>query len=252
MQPDRTAELKTCLERYVLVLDGAMGTMIQRHGLQEADYRGSRFAAHAHDVKGNNDLLVLTQPDLIRSIHAEYLAAGADIIETNTFNSTSVSQADYHLEAIVHELNVAGARLARSVCDEFWLVSRGGIEPFDGDLDDYQRYLLDEARRAREDLKESLKATREETPVPVQAAPVVNKKISDRLKTLRRDLGKLEQRILDLQTRKHALEARLATPLPPQEIGALGLELQAIQADLDAQEERWLEVSEEIEVESAA
>ena len=142
--------------------------------------------------------------------------------------------------------------LLRSVCDEFWLVSRGGIEPFDGDLDDYQRYLLDEARRAREDLKESLKATREETPVPVQAAPVVNKKISDRLKTLRRDLGKLEQRILDLQTRKHALEARLATPLPPQEIGALGLELQAIQADLDAQEERWLEVSEEIEVESAA
>ncbi|MCB1932849.1 MAG: homocysteine S-methyltransferase family protein, partial [Candidatus Accumulibacter sp.] len=119
MQPDRTAELKACLERGVLVLDGAMGTMIQRHGLQEADYRGSRFAAHAHDLKGNNDLLVLTQPDLIRSIHAEYLAAGADIIETNTFNSTSVSQADYRLEAIVHELNAAGARLARSVCDEF-------------------------------------------------------------------------------------------------------------------------------------
>ncbi|WP_291989775.1 methionine synthase [Candidatus Accumulibacter sp. ACC007] len=119
MQPDRTAELKACLERKILVLDGAMGTMIQRHRLQEADYRGSRFAAHAHDLKGNNDLLVLTQPDLIRAIHAEYLTAGADIIETNTFNSTSVSQADYHLEAIVHELNVAGAQLARSVCDEF-------------------------------------------------------------------------------------------------------------------------------------
>ncbi|MBO3703535.1 MAG: homocysteine S-methyltransferase family protein, partial [Candidatus Accumulibacter sp.] len=119
MQPDRTAELKACLERKILVLDGAMGTMIQRHRLQEADYRGSRFAGHAHDLKGNNDLLVLTQPDLIRAIHAEYLTAGADIIETNTFNSTSVSQADYHLEAIVHELNVAGAQLARSVCDEF-------------------------------------------------------------------------------------------------------------------------------------
>jgi 5-methyltetrahydrofolate--homocysteine methyltransferase len=119
MQPDRTAELKACLEEKILVLDGAMGTMIQRHRLQEADYRGSRFAAHPHDLKGNNDLLVLTQPDLIRAIHAEYLAAGADIIETNTFNSTSVSQADYHLEAIVHELNVAGAQLARSVCDEF-------------------------------------------------------------------------------------------------------------------------------------
>jgi 5-methyltetrahydrofolate--homocysteine methyltransferase len=119
MQPDRTAELKACLERKILVLDGAMGTMIQRHRLQEADYRGSRFADHPHDLKGNNDLLVLTQPDLIRSIHAEYLAAGADIIETNTFNSTSVSQADYHLEAIVHELNVAGAQLARALCDEF-------------------------------------------------------------------------------------------------------------------------------------
>ncbi|HRF74890.1 MAG TPA: homocysteine S-methyltransferase family protein, partial [Accumulibacter sp.] len=119
MQPDRTAELKTCLERNILVLDGAMGTMIQRHGLREADYRGSRFADHPHDLKGNNDLLLLTRPELIRAIHAEYLAAGADIVETNTFNSTSVSQADYHLQAIVHELNFAGAQLARSVCDEF-------------------------------------------------------------------------------------------------------------------------------------
>ncbi len=118
-QPDRTAELKALLERQILVLDGAMGTMIQRHGLQEADYRGSRFAQHAHDLKGNNDLLLLTRPDVIRAIHAEYLAAGADIIETNTFNSTSISQADYHLEAIVHELNLAGAALARSVCDDF-------------------------------------------------------------------------------------------------------------------------------------
>ena len=119
MQPDRTAELKIRLEQDILVLDGAMGTMIQRHGLKEADYRGRRFADHPHDLKGNNDLLLLTRPELIRAIHAEYLAAGADIIETNTFNSTSASQADYRLEAIVHELNFAGAQLARAVCDEF-------------------------------------------------------------------------------------------------------------------------------------
>ena len=119
MQADRTDELKALLEKHILVLDGAMGTMIQRQGLQEADYRGSRFATHAHDLKGNNDLLLLTRPEVIRAIHAEYLAAGADIIETNTFNSTSVSQADYHLEALVYELNVAGAQLARAVCDEF-------------------------------------------------------------------------------------------------------------------------------------
>jgi 5-methyltetrahydrofolate--homocysteine methyltransferase len=119
MQPDRTAELKDRLEQHILVLDGAMGTMIQRRNLLESDYRGSRFATHAHDLKGNNDLLLMTRPDIIRAIHAEYLAAGADIIETNTFNSTRVSQADYHLEAIVHELNFAGAQLARAVCDEF-------------------------------------------------------------------------------------------------------------------------------------
>ena len=119
MQPDRTAELKALLEQRILVLDGAMGTMIQRHGLKEADYRGERFAGHAHDLKGNNDLLLLTRPDVIRGIHAEYLAAGADILETNTFNATAVSQADYKLESIVYELNVAGARLAREACDEF-------------------------------------------------------------------------------------------------------------------------------------
>jgi len=119
MQPDRTAELKALLAQRILVLDGAMGTMIQRHGLKEADYRGARFADHAHDLKGNNDLLLLTKPEVIRGIHAEYLAAGADLIETNTFNATAVSQADYKLESIVYELNVAGARLAREVCDEF-------------------------------------------------------------------------------------------------------------------------------------
>ncbi len=119
MQPDRSSELSALLQQRLLILDGAMGTMIQRHGLTEKDYRGTRFADHAHDLKGNNDLLLLTRPEVIRGIHAEYLAAGADILETNTFNATKVSQADYKLEAIVYELNVAGARLAREVCDEF-------------------------------------------------------------------------------------------------------------------------------------
>ena len=119
MQPDRSAELTALLQQRILILDGAMGTMIQRHKLQEADYRGSRFADHPFDLKGNNDLLLLTKPEVIRGIHAEYLAAGADLLETCTFNATSLSQADYHLEAIVYELNVAGAKLAREVCDEF-------------------------------------------------------------------------------------------------------------------------------------
>ncbi len=119
MQPDRTAELSSLLQQRLLVLDGAMGTMIQRHGLQEADYRGERFALHQHDLKGNNDLLVLTRPDVIGGIHRAYLEAGADILETCTFNSTAVSQADYKLEAIVYELNKEGAALARRLCDEF-------------------------------------------------------------------------------------------------------------------------------------
>ncbi len=119
MQPDRTLELQDLLSRRILILDGAMGTMIQQHKLTEADYRGERFKDHPKDVKGNNDLLLLTRPDVIRGIHADYLAAGADIIETNTFNGTAISQADYGLESIVYEINVAGARLAREVCDEF-------------------------------------------------------------------------------------------------------------------------------------
>ncbi len=139
--------------------------------------------------------------------------------------------------------------LLRSVCDEFWLVSHGGIEPFDGDLDDYQRYLLDEAKRARESLKESLKNAQE---APAHApAVVVNKKVPDNLKALKRDLGKLEQLILDLQARKHALEARLAIPLPPQEIGELGLKLKALDEELDAREEEWLLLSEKIEAATA-
>ncbi|MES2771712.1 MAG: methionine synthase [Pseudomonadota bacterium] len=116
MQADRTLELQTLLAERILLLDGAMGTMIQRHQLQEADYRGSRFAHDTRELKGNNDLLVLTQPALIRQIHDDYLWAGADIIETNTFNATAVSQADYQLESIVYELNFAGAQLARQAC----------------------------------------------------------------------------------------------------------------------------------------
>jgi len=119
MQPDRSAELRALLRQRILILDGAMGTMIQRHSLAEADYRGSLFAAHAVDLKGNNDLLCLTRPEIITATHRQYLAAGADIVETNTFNATSISQADYGLQAIVYELNLAGARLARQVCDEF-------------------------------------------------------------------------------------------------------------------------------------
>ena len=101
----------------ILVLDGAMGTMIQRENLAEADYRGERFRGHERDLKGNNDLLTLTRPDLIGAIHAAYLEAGADIIETNTFNANAISQADYGLEHLCHELNVAGARLARGAAD---------------------------------------------------------------------------------------------------------------------------------------
>ncbi len=136
--------------------------------------------------------------------------------------------------------------LLRSVCDEFWLVTRGGVEPFDGDLDDYQRYLLDEAKRAREELKASLKDAKE---VVTQAPPPVveNKKLSAQLKTLKRDQGKVEQLMFDLQTRKHGLEARLSTPLPAQEIGTLGLELKKIDEELANHEEKWLAISEQIE-----
>ncbi|MBU0751711.1 MAG: methionine synthase [Gammaproteobacteria bacterium] len=119
MQSDRSQELRDLLARRILILDGAMGTMVQRHNLVEADYRGKRFAAHGKDLKGNNDLLCLTRPDVIGGIHAEYLEAGADILETNTFNATQVSQAEYGLEDLAYELNVAGARLAREVADKY-------------------------------------------------------------------------------------------------------------------------------------
>jgi len=108
--------LNEALARRILLLDGGMGTMIQRYGLGEADYRGDRFADHPSDLKGNGDLLTLTRPDVIREVHEAYLGAGSDVIETNTFTSTAIAQSDYGLESIVYELNVEAARLAKEAC----------------------------------------------------------------------------------------------------------------------------------------
>ncbi|MDQ2778985.1 MAG: homocysteine S-methyltransferase family protein [Pseudomonadota bacterium] len=113
----RGAALADILQQRIVVIDGAMGTMIQRYKLAEADFRGPRFAAHPKDLKGNNDLLVLTRPDVIGEIHAQYLAAGADLVETNTFGATSVAQEDYGLAHIAREMNVAAARIARQAAD---------------------------------------------------------------------------------------------------------------------------------------
>ena len=115
----RAAALPSILKNRIAILDGAMGTMIQRYKLTEADYRGARFADHAKDVKGNNELLQFTRPDVITEIHEQYLAAGADLIETNTFGATSVAQEDYGLAHVAREMNVAGARLARAACDKY-------------------------------------------------------------------------------------------------------------------------------------
>ena len=115
--PDPASRLRQLLEHRILILDGAMGTMIQRHKLTEADFRGTRFANHPRDLKGDSDVLVLTQPDIISGIHHEYLAAGADIIETNTFGGTVIAQGDYALEDAVYDINRDGARLARAAAD---------------------------------------------------------------------------------------------------------------------------------------
>jgi 5-methyltetrahydrofolate--homocysteine methyltransferase len=112
-------DLRDLLKIRILVLDGAMGTMIQRYRLEEADYRGSRFADWPQPLKGNNDLLSLTRPDIIREIHAAYFEAGADIAETNTFSGTRIAMADYGMEELVYELNFESARIAREVADEF-------------------------------------------------------------------------------------------------------------------------------------
>ncbi len=116
---ETAARLRQFLDSQILILDGAMGTMIQRHKLEESDYRGERFKDWPSDLKGNNDLLCLTQPHIIRSIHKEYLAAGAQIIETNTFNSQRVSLADYDMQDLSYEINVAAARIAKEAITEF-------------------------------------------------------------------------------------------------------------------------------------
>ncbi|MEP7102486.1 MAG: homocysteine S-methyltransferase family protein [Burkholderiales bacterium] len=115
----RGARLPEILAQRIAVLDGAMGTMIQRYKLGEADYRGAQFKDHPKDLKGNNDMLQLSKPEVILEIHEQYLEAGADIIETNTFGATTVAQDDYGLGAFAREMNVAGAKLARQACDKF-------------------------------------------------------------------------------------------------------------------------------------
>jgi 5-methyltetrahydrofolate--homocysteine methyltransferase len=107
------------INKRILILDGAMGTMLQRYNFSEEDFRGARFANFPHSLKGNNDLLSLTQPQAIAAIHAQYFEAGADIVETNTFSGTTIGMADYHLEDLVYELNFESAKIARQVADEF-------------------------------------------------------------------------------------------------------------------------------------
>ena len=126
---NNTEKLEQVLKERILILDGAMGTMIQSYKLEEADYRGERFADHACDLKGNNDLLSLTQPDIIKAIHTAYFEAGADIVETNTFNSSSIAMSDYQQEALVYELNKAGASLAKEVAENYGGFVAGVLGP---------------------------------------------------------------------------------------------------------------------------
>ncbi len=116
-------DIRQILKERILIIDGAMGTMIQRHKLEEADYRGERFKDWHTDVKGNNDLLSITQPHIIQGIHELYLEAGADIIETNTFSSTTIAQADYDMQALAYELNVASAKCARAAADKYTIMN---------------------------------------------------------------------------------------------------------------------------------
>ncbi|WP_430909002.1 homocysteine S-methyltransferase family protein [Maribacter sp. 2-571] len=112
-------DIQDILKERILILDGAMGTMLQRYKFQEADFRGERFKDWEHPLQGNNDLLSLTQPEAIAAVHAKYFEAGADIVETNTFSGTTIAMADYHMESLVYELNYESARIAREVADEF-------------------------------------------------------------------------------------------------------------------------------------
>ena len=122
--------IQQCLNERILIIDGAMGTMIQRYQLEEKDFRAERFKDWHKDVKGNNDLLSITQPQIIEAIHKEYLEAGADIIETNTFSSTSIAQADYDMQSLAYELNVAAATCARKAVDNFLSKSNNKSEKF--------------------------------------------------------------------------------------------------------------------------
>ena len=123
------SNIESALASRILIIDGAMGTMIQRYKLEEADYRGERFKDWPSDVKGNNDLLSLTRPDIIKNIHLEYLNAGADIIETNTFSSTAIAQADYNMQSLAYELNVASAKIARQAIEEFNTLNAQRLTP---------------------------------------------------------------------------------------------------------------------------
>src|SRR6185369_16875990 len=123
--PARGRAFEDLLKKRIAIIDGAMGTMIQTYKLEEADYRGERFKDWPSDVKGNNDLLSLTRPEIIQEIHRSYLEAGADLIETNTFNSTTISMADYGMESLAYELNLAGARNARKAVEDFTKANPG-------------------------------------------------------------------------------------------------------------------------------
>lgn len=123
-QQERYRLLPNQLQKNILVLDGAMGTMLQRYKFEEADYRGERFANFQYPLKGNNDLLSLTQPEAVKTVHRQYFQAGADIVETNTFSATSIGMADYHLKDLVYELNYQSAKIAREVAEEFTDVPR--------------------------------------------------------------------------------------------------------------------------------
>ena len=119
LQKTKMPNIQEAIKNRILVLDGAMGTMLQRHNFSEEDFRGERFKDFPYSLKGNNDLLSLTQPQAIRDVHAQYFEAGADIVETNTFSGTTIGMADYHLEDLVYELNFESAKIAREVADEF-------------------------------------------------------------------------------------------------------------------------------------
>src|SRR5512145_266841 len=118
-QKDVSAQIARIARERILLLDGGMGTMVQRYGLEEADFRGARYREHPKPLKGDNDVLVLTRPDVVREIHEAYLAAGSDIIETNTFGATSIAQDDYKLGHLAYEMNVAAATIAREACAKF-------------------------------------------------------------------------------------------------------------------------------------